>query len=283
MKKIVPALLILSLSGYVFFSGWISFWTDPSQKTVIITKTSGVLNQVIWGTEFFWTWHGILPTNVSMLGFKGQSWTESLRLDGTLPRSNYYSEFLGVNAVLFDYSLRVGLDLEWNAENLSELVRTNLLTEVTLPAFEEQFRSTLENRVRRWIEGPTGDLSPLMRIKDLSSRDLALDFLEKNQDIFKGFALKGINITIEKQPDLELYSRVQEVVEMVDKFVLEQQQSRSLTRRLINIRESEKRELLAQYGELLEKYPSLVTFLSSPSGAQLTSVLPSLNPPDSLR
>ncbi len=283
MKTFFSFLLVLVFAGYIFFSGWLSFWSDPSRKNVIITKTSGVLERIVSGADFFWTWQGILPTNVSYVGFRGQSWTESFRLLGKLPRSSYYASFLGIDPGIFDFNFQVRLELEWDPEKLPDLVRRNTLTQEILQSFEDQLRTQLEQRVRAWIEGSSGDYSPVPRLKKLDPANLALDFMEKNRDVITGLSLQKIIIAIDQEPDWELYEKIKQVVASIDNLILEQQQARSLTRRLIAIRENEKRELLAQYGELFEKYPSLVTFLSSPAATQISDVLPSITPPETPR
>ena len=283
MKNFIIFLMILLFAGFIFFSGWLSFWTSPSSHTVYITKTSGVLDKVTSGSEFYWNWHGIFPTNVSTISFPAQTWIETFRIQGNLPYAEYYSNFLGLEKNLFDYDIRLNLQVAWKPSFLPQMVRKHHLSPEVYDQFLKTTHDITENQLLNWLRGRNGDFEVLQKIEQYTPQQLAKDFIEINRNFNEALELSEIQVQILTKPDLKLYQEISTVINSINSQIIERQTSLVLTKRLINVREAEKRELLAKYGELFEKYPSLVTLLSSANSAQLSSILPSLIPVGPLR
>lgn len=283
MKRFFIVVLGLGMAGYVFFAGWLSFWTHPGEHTVFVAKTSGVYDRAASGSDFVWSLEGLLPTNVQAVGFPAQVWNETFRLTGALPLSVFLSRFLGVTEDLFEYDVRVDLELGWDPQALPRLVREHALTRQTVEGYRTLRRASLEQRIRAWVLGASAELEALDRLIRLSPSEMARDFAETYPDAAEGLRIQKIFLQTIRRPDFDLYRKTASTANELHVLVLERQQNRALERRLVSIREEEKRELLSRYGELFEKYPRLVDLLGSAAWPQLGSVLPSLSPAESRR
>lgn len=269
--------VILILAAALFTAGWLSLWSPTASYTVFLTKTSGVLDQVADGKTFIWRSEGLLPTNVTLQSFDTENKIEAFTLEGVLEKGEDYTRFLGLEK-LFEYKLTAVVSYRWNPERLPHLVRTFGLTSTNTMEFLQEKKPELERALRIWLVGPASDKFTATNYQNIEPTDLVTTFKEFVTGFWREVSFDSIVLTVEKAPDTQLYSQIRDTFNATAAQLLEAQSRRALEKNQIAIRENEKLELLARYGELLEKYPGLRYLFDGDLAPEVRSILPNLLP-----
>lgn len=256
MKRLLRGLILVVLTALgVFLPGWLSFWSPVEDYTVFLTKTSGVLPQVAGRGRWVWAWEGLLPTNVSTLRFRGQTWRESLEVSGALEQAWRYAALTGEGG-LFQFRLRLELGLQWDPDRLPQLVRELGLGSVDEERLLGDWRPTLTDRVRTWAvqRWALGDA-------EVSGGSLSEELKRHLVGLLPGpyrwARLVEVNVEVLQRPDVELYARMRSLAAFLDEAVEAAQRREGLVYRLERAREALHWEGLERLGQLLERHPQL--------------------------
>ena len=263
MKRVLGSLVIILLAAAaVFLIGWVQFGIKPGECGVMVSKTSGTLEQPLLPGTFVWRWEKILPTNVSIHKFKMEPHKSVQSYSGSLPGADLYSKMLG-SVPDFSYEMEIIVQLSPKAEALVTLVEKNEI------ASQEDLNAYLDNKAKV-ISGLVADrlLPSLLPSPDSSSRmsylstkaldKSALDSLAaQSAEDLTAVTLNSVEISKARLPDMTSYG---EIVELYGNYKEELDKSMKEKAALYadQMNEEERSvKLLEKYAELLKKYPQL--------------------------
>lgn len=269
MKKFLFVLLFLIiLGGTGFFLGWAQLTVPPGSYGVMRSKTHGLETEVIRDGEFRWIWYKMIPTNAVVSVYTLGPVRHSFRNSGTLPSGQEFAAVVGLDA---DFSWEISGEITFSIrpESLPELTaRENISTNAELRKIEQNIAERIENlvlqRLRVYMNG--GDE------EKLNSLIFAGFLPELNREIEALFPeIKNLNCTFRviRLPDFALYLSLREVYQEYLAWQGEFFRQDIISEAEIRIESRTRLNELAQYGELLTRYPILLHFLALEKGLLL--------------
>ena len=267
MKKILFVFfLLIILGGTGFFFGWAQLRVPPGSFGVLRTKTHGLDAQVIREGEFRWIWYKLIPTNAAVLVFTVNPVSRAIRSTGALSSGEVYVSLAGLDAVDFSWEISGEIRFNVRPDMLPDLVRReNLRDNADLRKFEE----TLTFRIETMVLGRLLAYADSEDNRAMEALLLAGSLPELNNQIQRAFPeIENLHciIRVVRLPDYALYRSVKalhrEYLErqniVLREDILREAQHRIETR----LRLGE----LAQYGDLLTRFPVLLDYLALEKG-----------------
>jgi hypothetical protein len=262
MKKFLFILfLLLVLGGTVFFLGWAQLTVPPGSYGVMRSKTHGLENEVIRDGEFRWFWYKVIPTNAKVSVYTIGPVKRSIRSSGVLASGDVYAALAGLNA---DFSWEISGEMSFTLkpEKLPEFTaKENVNNDEGLRKAEENLAAKVETLVLQRLRNYAGNAS----VEEIDAIAFTASHPEINNEIQALIPeIENLNCTIQfvRIPD---YAPYQSLFSLYKEYLARQNAVLSLSvaneaERKINSRT--RMEELAQYGELLTKYPILIQYLS---------------------
>jgi hypothetical protein len=264
MKKMFFTLVfLLILGGAAFFLGWVQFSVPPGSWGVLRSKTHGIDRTVIQEGKIRWVWYKLIPNNVTITVFNVTEVTIPIEISGVLPSGDIYSAAAGLRTD-FSYNLSVSVSFKLKGESLPALTeQKNLLSQEDLDRYITKLKGEIENHVRGllWVYGERE--SALREAQQTGTiRVLETELLSVFPDI------ENFSCTVKtlRFPDFLLY---EELRGLYRDYLTAQ---RSDLRRDVAVLAAEtvqnrrRFDELANYGELLTKYPILLQYLALEKG-----------------
>jgi hypothetical protein len=264
-KFFITFLVLLTLGGLGFFSGWAQSGVPPGSYGVMRSKTHGLDPRLIQEGEFRWVWYKLIPTNVTIDTYRLERVEHQTTLQGSLPSGDTYTAFAASTGVPdtrvdFSYELNLRISFSLKADSLISLVaEKNISGQAELGAFEESLARDIEAFVLYWLhnQGDEREGIPALLAGGSSSR---LD-----GEITGNFPyIEKLSCRVEggRFPDYRLYRQFQGLYEeylITQRNYLNGSAEENPQRRIDSrLRLDE----LARYGELLTKYPILLEYLN---------------------
>ena len=260
MKKFLFFILFLIiLGGAGFFLGWAQLTVPPGSYGVMRSKTHGLDSQVIQDGEFRWIWYKLIPTNTEISVFTLSPVRHSFKSSGSLSSGQLYAQSAGIDA---DFSWEISGEIRFNLrpEFLPEISdRENINDQEDLRIIEENITARIENllvqRLRVYAEDE----------ERFESIILSSSLPELTAEIERQFPqIENLVCTINvlNYPDFALYQSLRALYQDFlahQSAILSQDVLREAERR-VNTRI--RLEELAQYGELLTKFPILLEYIA---------------------
>jgi hypothetical protein len=262
MKKFLFILfLLLVLGGAVFFLGWAQLTVPPGSYGVMRSKTHGLEKEVIRDGEFRWIWYKILPTNAKVSVYTIGPVKRAIKTSGVLASGDVYAALAGLNA---DFSWEISGEISFSLkpEKLPEFTeRENISDDEGLRKAEETLGAKVETLVLQRLKNYADNANS----EEINAIAFAASNPEMNSEIQSLIPeIENLNCAIQflRVPDYALY---QSLFSLYKEYLARQNAVLSLgvaneAERRINLRT--RMEELAQYGELLTKYPILIQYLS---------------------
>ncbi|AEF83029.1 hypothetical protein [Leadbettera azotonutricia] len=260
MKKFIAIVVILIiLGGAGFFFGWAQLEVPPGSYGVIRSKLYGVDPQVIKEGEFRWVWFKLIPTNVDIQAYSLGRMSRDLKSSGTLPSGDVYADLAGLKA---DFSWEISGEFSFSLKPdilPSLLERENIQGQDSLEAYEKAYADKIEAFVLQRLQTYGRDeakLAALLLSGSLPELDSAA------QAAFPEIENFACLVRAARYPDYELYNAAKG---LYGEYIARQQATlRDDVARGAEARMHARLRLdeLAQYGELLTKYPILLQYLT---------------------
>ncbi|GAB6391888.1 MAG: hypothetical protein MdMp014T_1261 [Treponematales bacterium] len=270
MKKFTGTVVVLLLlAGAAFFAGWAQLTVPAGSYGVIRSKTHGIDPRPVKAGEFRWVWYRLLPTNVTVEVFAPALVSRSFESAETLPSAGAYAALAGLSEG-FSWDISGSLSFGISAGALPGLVESGQVRDQeSLAAYGEALGGRVEafllQRLKEYAgeagdEAGEGKLETLLETGSLPelSAEAAAAFPETEN---LAFTIKTL-----KAPDLALYGALRAAYGdylAAQKAALESSAASDAGERVKSrLRMAE----LAQYGELLTKYPVLLRYLALEKG-----------------
>jgi len=260
LKQIFILVLIIILSGVIFYLGWIQIQLPENTYGVAFTKSSGYLDQLYEPGKFSWNIQKVLPGNFKLLKFKLFTQYLEINESGQLPSGNIYSEYIS-GTPDFSYEFNYYLTYCINLKIFSKMVSDLALT----PDDMDKKYNELNGEIELFI-------SNFYKNKFLESNYSANTFYnvnDSNNELLNSLtgkfpSLVFINLVPVQiiLPDAVLYIKAKEIY--LSSITL---QNKIISESKLKIAEQEiidnaNFETLKKYGELLNQYPSLIDLFS---------------------
>jgi len=261
MKKFLIFLLVLIILGAAgFFLGWAHLTVPPGSFGVLRSNTHGLESRTIQDGEFAWFWYKLIPTNARVSVFTLAPVNHPIRVSGSLPSGQVYASLAGLQAD-FSWEISGELSFSLNPDFLPEISeREQAFDNDSLRRVEENIARRIESiviqRLRAYVEN-----------EQLQSVIFASAMPELEREISGSFPeIRNFTCVIHvvRFPDYSLYRSLQALyLEYLaqQNFALSENLMLEAERR-INARL--RLDELAQYGELLTRFPVLLDFLMIP-------------------
>ncbi|GHV81526.1 hypothetical protein AGMMS49991_00840 [Spirochaetia bacterium] len=272
MKKSLGGLfvfiILLALGGTAFFFGWAQFAVPPGSFGVMRSKTHGIDPDVIREGKFRWVWYKLIPTNVVISIFSPNTVEQSVRLSGSLPMGDVYRSFAGLNT---DFSWEIGGSFSFNvkADSFPALMADRGITD---QRDLETLERSMGREIETFIQQKMGAYAENQEnSKQVSSNQVSVEDILKNNpgDRLRSDILAAypdienlyVSITTVKYPDFALYTAAGQLYKgyFDRQMQLLTADAAAAADRHIGIQG--RLDELAQYGELLTKYPILLQYL----------------------
>jgi hypothetical protein len=265
MKNFFTVLfLLLVLGGAVFFLGWAQLKVPPGTYGVMRSKTHGTDPRVLKEGEFRWVWYKLIPTNTEITAYTLEQVSRTLETSGELPSGLIYADLAGFKA-----------DFSWN---ISGEFSFRLKSEA-LPRLAEEHHLRDQSGLDALAKDEAGRIESfiLQRLKTYGKDEA------KMEKILLSGSLQELNREIEEAfPDIENFRCLFKAVRYPDYTLylsLKGLYEDYIGRQQIGLRDDMTREAearvnsrlrldeLAQYGDLLTRYPVLLQYLALEKGA----------------
>ena len=265
MKKFFIAMFfIVILGGVVFFFGWAQFRVPVGFYGIVNSKTHGLDTRLIRSGEFRWLWYMLIPTNVQITAVNLNTVNHSINASGELPSGAAYAAFTGINA---DFSWEFGASISFrlNPDKLIMLAgEFNFTSQEDLAAHEKDLAQRIESLIlRRWFLHEDS-----RRLEELMLGSLDMEIQQEIQSQFPQIRDFSFVIRSVRFPDFALYRQARLLFE---DFVAAQREfiSTALAQQAqAHINTQLRFGELERYGQLFERYPSLLQFLALERASQ---------------
>jgi len=258
-KAFVSLVLLIAFAAAAFIPGWLPFWVPLGEHGVLVSKTGGIDPAPISPGAFRWAWERLIPTNSRILRFKLDDRTRAETVSGTLPSADLYAKLLEGTP---DFSYRIDLSLAARVDPvaLPSLVKEAKITDQsTLDAWTDaELARVGKSLASTWVSRARGG-NPL----PTEQGELAASLLAAAQSAAdRRLTVTSVSVSGAKLPDLALYAlaerayaRYQDAKASRVERVADEEAGRAAADYL-------ELERLAQWGELLTKYPILIDFIA---------------------
>ncbi|ULQ59973.1 hypothetical protein K7I13_01120 [Brucepastera parasyntrophica] len=261
-KAFISIIFLIIVGAVVFFIGWIQFAVPAGHYGVMISKTGGVNPKPVLPAEFRWQWERLLPTNTTLIIFDPAPVNKVITTSDTLPLAETYSKLLNDHT---DFSWKIVLDITAGVkpEILPELVEKNSIK--TQDQFEDWLAKNISTAAdsvsRQFIGSVFSDYDTYMSsVLDPTSR---ADSIAQNSSAVNSM-LELVSLSVKEAviPDFSQYSIASETYTTYQKARSEQLAEIAAKESANSVYDYLQIERLAQWGELISKYPSLIELLA---------------------
>jgi hypothetical protein len=286
MKKALVILIVLIVAGgVVFYFGWVQILLPSDACAVIFTKTGGYDSRVTMPGTFSWRWERLIPGNLTAYRYSLAPYRTQVKVRQTLPSAELYSSVLPDKP---DFSIHGVADLEFalRPESLPGLLRDRHLYPEGLPEYYRSQAEELGSALAELAAGPgAGAAAPSSGKPAAPQPEPAFGGqaavraeLEKR---FPQLAIQRLELRELVRPDAGLYELAREsyrrLVSIHDRARDAAESALAAERARVALareREASSLKSLADYGELLNKYPVLLKamYVQNLSGKELVTV-----------
>jgi len=266
MKKFVFFLFfLLAAGGAGFFFGWAQFSVPPGSFGVMRSKTHGLEANVIKNGELNWFWYKLIPTNAKITVFNINTVKYPIKSSGSLSSGELYMSLAGIQAD-FSWDINGELSFNINPEHLPAFTdRENINNDADLRTAEKELAERISSRALQRIISYMENADEAK----IESMLIGASIPELEEDIYRVFPeIENLNclIHVNRYPDFVLYRSIKALYEEYQarqRSILGPNIARGAESRIESrIRMDE----LAQYGDLLTRYPILLQFLALEKG-----------------
>lgn len=262
MKKFLFVLIVLIiLAGTVFFLGWAQLTVPPGSYGVMRTKTHGLEARTIKSGEFRWFWYKVIPTNAQVSVYTLVPVKRPVTVSGGLPSGQVYASLAGLDAD-FSWEISGEISFSLNPDFLPEFTaKGSISDDAGLRTAEENLAVNIENLVIQRLKA-YADNDDTEKIENLL---VASSLPELDSDILRAFPeIENLTCTIRvvRFPDFALFRSVKALYAEYlarQNAILSQDVAFEAERRITSKLRVEE---LTQMGELLNKYPVLIQYLT---------------------
>jgi hypothetical protein len=271
----IPAAVVFVLAIVGFFAGWLQLSLGPDTWGVVFIASRGFERDAVDPAGFSWRWQRLLPRSLTLYKIPLGIVKADLTVKTALASGEAYSSLVSDRP---DFSIQATVSVLYRIrpEALPTLVEKDNLRQETLTNWHQLLQAGIQQQAielaLRIAGGPTGsggDLPDARGFADAVARELPGKFPQVQ--------FIAVVPVVVRMPDPDLYAKLKRaylrMVEQKDAALSamaprlaadEAAQRSALQRQEVSI------ALLTRYGELFNRYPSLIKFLVLARAEKLT-------------
>ncbi len=265
MKKFIISLIILLIFGAtVFFIGWIQIYVPVDSQAVLISKTSGIKNEVIKAGDFTWCWERLLPTNTELRHFSLYPRNYKKTITGTLPSADVYT-YMIEGEPNFSYNFSVDMTIQIKSEKLPELIKsTGLKNQSELENYISSQADTVARSVIQYvIEESIDDIDYVVQAS-LSDTELITAINAPSR--FPYLEITSIKVNNVILPDIIMYNHAKNSYTVYQNAIQKYIDEAAVLQGAQYAKDYLEIDRLAKLGRVLADYPELVSFMAVTKG-----------------
>ena len=260
MKKFIAFFIILlAAAGAVFYFGWIQFAVPADKYGIMVSKTGGVYPHVIQRGTFAWRPERLLPTNARLFLFSAEPVQTTQIIEGELPSARLYSEWMKIVAASADVNKEKAADFSYSAEfTVAAAVRAESLAALYMRGAitdQDSLEAFLKQKSHEAARLACQALIEKKSIDDAFIAELSL------QSAFSDVVIAALYEEYSRIPDMELYALARESHNGYRNQVNTALSALAQEHAYSSMKSSAAMEQLEKFGELMQKYPSLLELL----------------------
>ncbi len=254
----VLLVFLLIVAATVFYFGWIQIRIPAEGYGVVFSRTDGWEDDVVEPGTFVWRWQRLIPTNLTLHIFELRPHRTDVHLSGSLPSGEAIEAILE-GAVSFPYEVRLTVQTRIRAGMLPMLARERGLRPQQLDEFYDEIDARISRTAVEAIMALIEAHPERISLPDTYEMvaDRVTGRIEERLDL-----LEVVTVTPERidLPDLELYLTARELASGVLEARAEAFSDAARQLAVADASADRQFSLLERYGEILERYPSLIDY-----------------------
>ncbi len=205
MKKTVFFTLTAILAGLIiFFTGWMNIRVSTGNSGILVSKRTGVVQDIVRRGSFNWCWQALIPGDVHIVEFPETVFKIEKSISDQLDSAAVFSSILPGKPD-FSYSFKFEIYLKINSNELLPLFEKGVIND----------KETLATYLDSVAENASRDLAAFMLSEKneqggLSWKSEKLITQSGITEKFKSVTFTEINVKESKIPDMDLYRIAQE-------------------------------------------------------------------------
>jgi hypothetical protein len=255
--------VVIAIAIACLFAGWVQLAMPPDTYGVIFTKSRGFEDMLVMPQGFLWRWERLIPGAFTLYRFSLQNQSADLSAEGMLPSGEVYAS-ISPEKPDFSFEVRLSVLYRLRAETLPRLAAKDGLRPEGLSQYYATIDDAMNAKAASILLSDTslGDAASLdiASVSALIQKDMSAAFPDID------FVSLAANVV--KIPDLVLYGRLREtylrITEARESSLADsasRQAAQELEQKAADQKQARTLSLLQQYGELLDKHPSLIKLL----------------------
>ncbi|MDR0908489.1 MAG: hypothetical protein LBM77_01870 [Spirochaetaceae bacterium] len=260
-KFLIWLIILILLGGTVFYFGWVQLKVPPGSVGVVRSKTHGINTELVREGRFCWLWYALIPTNVNLSIFTPDVQQKSININGMLPSGDIYRNFIGTEASnnAFSYKIDGSISFSVRPDAIPLLMEErNIENQAALEQYEASLSQDIISFIQQEVFASAGNSASLQKLMQNEADSSLLGAVIKQFPLIENVSL---TLNTVQYPDFALYDSArglyQEYLALQSSQMNADIENAAQRRVQLQTRISE----LAQYGELLQKYPVLLDYL----------------------
>lgn len=151
-KSLFSLILILGISGWVFWLGWVQLDLPENTYGIIHTKTSGYNPTPVAPEGITWMWEKVIPTNMTIHLFEIKTESATVNETGKLPMADLYASVIE-DKVDFSYRFTAKIFYKINPQNLVGLIETGNLSKDEEGQWQIEINNEVTTAMRKYLYG----------------------------------------------------------------------------------------------------------------------------------
>ncbi|MFP4152962.1 MAG: hypothetical protein ACLFSV_08950 [Alkalispirochaeta sp.] len=260
MKKMLVSVIILAILAEVAFGfGYVPIRIEAGEQVLLFSRTSGWDTAPVISGEFAWRWQLLIPKNVTIYRFPGELRSVTVSSSASLPSADHYRDYLEGDASL-DQEIRLRLRYRISPLGIAELAPMGLGAdglEGWYDDFDDQITMVTLETVSQAVSDRLDRADTAVSLFDVVTEEVEKHLTERFPEIEIATVIPE-EISI---PDPTLYAAAREAYMTVQAQRTETLRTLTDDGTTRQVRQDERLETLARYGEILDRHPVLLEYL----------------------
>ncbi len=265
MKKFsISVIILLVFAAAIFVLGWLEIFVPVDKVGILVSKTSGVSQEIIKPGNFTWSWERIIPTNSQIRIFTAVPQTITKDIRGSLPSAELYKNMIdGSPDFSYNFSVKIVMSIK-ESELPAFVEKTGAKDEDNLTEYLNSQADSIARATVQYILEESVLNSSFVVEASLTDTELidGIDAANRYDDI----SITSIQINNVSMPDITMYNLAKNSYEAYQIAVETALESSFELEGFDAAQDYLELERLSRLGQVLADYPQLIDFMAVSNG-----------------
>ena len=250
--RLLSLLFLFVLTGYwIFISGVVNTAVPQGMVGVVYTATGGYR---IIPANMMWSWEKLIPMNLHIYAFDHSFRRVSFTFSGDLPDAAAISAMPQFSYANFHYAMAGGVEYRLSLEGLLWALTNHYLKPDGLAAYYDQMDKEVQTRINMILSASSEAWTAGESPND--------ELISKLRESFPHLEFSALDIERQELPNLPAYRRGVDFINVEHQLRLEARKLEGQKNIEVTLQQERRLRLLERYGQLLTRYPILVSFFA---------------------